>query len=230
MATGNSDAPVAMLTTQRSINSLAKQSELETTSPRQGVCSIQGPVEGIRLNNGCTGYGSVLPHIFRTQSGLTLNPSPSSGSKQEPIFRVNQMYRSNVENGNCGSLYDRLGDNAIYSSNQMMHRLDSLEDRGHISPTTDQSGSSSFCNGPISRINSMGCYGSACGSNSNVDQNAIGRAAAESRNEEGLLPSSANSHRSIQREAALNKFRLKRKDRCYEKKVMQLLSQNMQCN
>ncbi|KAH9780377.1 Two-component response regulator-like APRR5 [Citrus sinensis] len=109
----------------------------------------------------------------------------------------------------------------VNSTNQAMHKLDhkldSLEDRGHISPATDQSASSSFCNGAVSRLNSMG-YGSACGSNSNVDQVTAGRAAADSKNEEGLFPSNGNL-RSIQREAALNKFRLKRKDRCYDKKV-----------
>lgn len=109
----------------------------------------------------------------------------------------------------------------VNSTNQAMHKLDhkldSLEDRGHISPATDQSASSSFCNGAVSRLNSMG-YGSACGSNSNVDQVTAARAAAESKNEEGLFPSNGNL-RSIQREAALNKFRLKRKDRCYDKKV-----------
>jgi hypothetical protein len=42
--------------------------------------------------------------------------------------------------------------------------------------------------------------------------------ASESKNEEGAFTHSY-SHRSIQREAALTKFRLKRKERCYEKKV-----------
>ncbi|TXG48509.1 hypothetical protein EZV62_024384 [Acer yangbiense] len=219
----NSDTPVAMPSTQRSISSLAtshsKQSELETSFPGRRVCPVQVPVEGMRLNNVYTGYGSVPPHMFCAQSALSPIPSSSSANEQEPTFRVNQMYCSNVENGNCTQSYDhRLGENAINSTNQTMHRLDSPEDRGHISPATDQSASSSFCNGAISRLNSMG-YGSTCGSNSNVDQGAVVRVAAESKNEEGLLPSSGNSHRSIQREAALNKFRLKRKDRCYEKKV-----------
>jgi hypothetical protein len=63
-------------------------------------------------------------------------------------------------------------------------------------------------------------YGSTSGSNGNVnvDQVAIVRDASESKNEEGAFTHSY-SHRSIQREAALNKFRLKRKERCYEKKV-----------
>ncbi|PWA97128.1 CCT domain, CheY-like superfamily [Artemisia annua] len=55
----------------------------------------------------------------------------------------------------------------------------------------DHSGSSNFCNGgTLARLNSIG-------SGSNVN----------------------NSHRSTQREAALNKFRMKRKDRCFDKKV-----------
>ncbi|KAL5805325.1 hypothetical protein ACOSQ3_032125 [Xanthoceras sorbifolium] len=219
VTTCKSDNPIAMLSTQRSINSPAtgqsKLSEFETSRPQHRVCSVQVPVEGTRLNNVCTGYGSVLPHIFGAQSGLSPIPSPSSANQQEPTFRVNPMYCSNVENGNCAQSFDK---NAINSTNQTVHRLDSLDDRGHISPATDQSASSSFCNGAISRFNSTG-YGSTCGSNSNVDQGAVVRAAAESINEEGLIHSSGNSHRSIQREVALNKFRLKRKDRCYEKKV-----------
>ncbi|KAI3819001.1 hypothetical protein L1987_12823 [Smallanthus sonchifolius] len=57
--------------------------------------------------------------------------------------------------------------------------------------TEDHSTNSSFCNGgTLMRLNSIGS-----GSNEN------------------------NTHRSTQREAALNKFRMKRKDRCFDKKV-----------
>lgn len=56
----------------------------------------------------------------------------------------------------------------------------------------DHSANSSFCNGgaTLTRLNSIGS-----GSNGN------------------------STHWSIQREAALNKFRMKRKDRCFDKKV-----------
>ncbi|KAJ0046820.1 hypothetical protein Pint_05169 [Pistacia integerrima] len=222
----NSDTPLVMPSTQRSVSSLAtsqsKQFELETLCPQQRASPVPIPVKGMLLNSLCTGYGSVLPHIFCAQSGLSPMPSPSSANQQEPTFQVNPVHCGNVENSNCSLLYDRLGENAINSINQtvhmLSHRLETLEDRGHISPATDQSASGSFCNGAISRLNSMG-YGSTCGSNSNVDQVAVGRAAAESKNEEGFCPSNGNSHRSIEREAALTKFRLKRKDRCYDKKV-----------
>ncbi|KAJ4726760.1 Two-component response regulator [Melia azedarach] len=222
----NSDAPVATLSTQRSINSVptvqSKQSELAASCPQQRVCPAPVSVKGMKLNSLCSSYGSVLPHMFGAQSGLSPTPSPSSANQQESTFRVNPTHCSNSEYSNCTRLYDQLGGNAINSTNQTVHKrdhkLESLEDQGHICPATDQSASSSFCNGALSRLNSFG-YGSTCGSNSNVDQVAVGKPAAESKNEEGLFPSNGNSHRSTQREAALTKFRLKRKDRCYEKKV-----------
>ncbi|XP_031257482.1 two-component response regulator-like APRR5 isoform X2 [Pistacia vera] len=222
----NSDTPLVMPSTKRSVSSLAtsqsKQFEVETLCPQHRASPVPIPVKGMLLNSLCTGYGSVLPHIFCAQSGLSPMPSPSSANQQEPTFQVNPVHCGNVENSNCSLLYDRLGENAINSINQtvhmLSHRLETLEDRGHISPATDQSASGSFCNGAISRLNSMR-YGSTCGSNSNVDQVPVGRAAAESKNEEGFCPSNGNSHRSIEREAALTKFRLKRKDRCYDKKV-----------
>lgn len=223
----NSDTPL-VLSTQRSISSLAtsqsNKSERETLCRQQKPSPVPIPVKGMRLNSLCTGYGSAIPHIFCAKLGLSSMPSPSSANQRELTFQVNPVHCGNVESSNCSQLYDRLGENAInsISINQTMqmlsHRLETLEDRGHISPATDQSASSSFCNGAISHLNSIG-YGSTCGSNSNVDQVAAGRAAAESKNEEGFCPTNGNSHRSIEREAALSKFRLKRKDRCYDKKV-----------
>lgn len=220
----NSYTPAATLSTQRSVNSLAtghsKQSELAVSYPQQRPCPVPVSVKGMNPNNISTSYGSV-PHVFCAKSGLSPMSSPNSASQREPTFQMNPMHSSKAEHNNCMGIFDHFGENAVNSTNQAMHKLDhkldSLEDRGHISPATDQSASSSFCNGAVSRLNSMG-YGSACGSNSNVDQVTAGRAAADSKNEEGLFPSNGNL-RSIQREAALNKFRLKRKDRCYDKKV-----------
>ncbi|KAH7840693.1 hypothetical protein Vadar_020386 [Vaccinium darrowii] len=89
----------------------------------------------------------------------------------------------------------------------------------------DLSASSSFCNGTTasrsfcngttaSRLNSIGC-----GSNGNFDQVPVVRATAGSGNGEDLPTTDLPCHRSIQREAALNKFCLKQKDRCFDKKV-----------
>ncbi|GJT42702.1 hypothetical protein Tco_0951417 [Tanacetum coccineum] len=58
----------------------------------------------------------------------------------------------------------------------------------------DYSGISNFCNGrTLARLNSIGS-----GSNGN------------------------NRHRSAQREDTLNKFRMKRKDRCFDKKIAEM--------
>ncbi|KAL1141238.1 hypothetical protein V6Z11_A11G014800 [Gossypium hirsutum] len=92
---------------------------------------------------------------------------------------------------------------ASCTQQKLDQKMNSTEDRGHIYPTTDQSATSSFCNGSLSQLNGI----------------AYGSSAANSKNDDVFPSPSGNSHRSIQREAALTKFRLKRKDRCFEKKV-----------
>ncbi|OMO95077.1 hypothetical protein CCACVL1_05578 [Corchorus capsularis] len=224
----NSDTPSTTPTSQRSMIHLTtgtsgqwKQTEVAASSTQHRVFPVPVPVKGIRLKNLCDGYNSAIPPIFCSQSSSSPVPSPSSGNQQEPTFRVNLFRHSSFETNNSGQLYDRLASNTNQSTNQPLHKLDrfdSIEDRGHISPTTDQSASSSFCNGSLSQLNSIG-YGSTGASNGNLDQVSVVRAPPESKNDDNVLSPSGNSHRSIQREAALTKFRLKRKDRCYEKKV-----------
>ncbi|KAG7980466.1 hypothetical protein I3843_05G183800 [Carya illinoinensis] len=212
--------------TQRSIITLAtgqsKESEVATSCSQQRVFPLPVPVKGVQSNNLFTGFGSGFSPIFCTQSGPSPMPSPSLFSQQKPSFRMNMFYPHNLENRNFEQQYNSHTQNRNDAANQPMHKqenkLDSLEDRGHISPPTDQSASSSFGNGGASHHNSIG-YGSACGSNSNADHIAFVRAASENKNEEGVFALSGSSHRSVQREAALTKFRLKRKERCYEKKV-----------
>ena len=221
IATGsNSDSSTPM---QRCIVSpttvQSKESELATSHPPQGH-SLPIPVKGVRFNDLCTAYGSVLPSVFHTQSGPPAMPSPNSVMLLEPNFQVNAFYQSNMKESSSEQLYESRGPNGNTTQNHIVytqeHKSEHAEDRGHISPTTDQSVSSSFCNGNASHLNSIG-YGSNCGSSSNVDQVNTVWAASEGKHED--LTNNANSHRSIQREAALNKFRLKRKERCYEKKV-----------
>ncbi|KAF7816622.1 two-component response regulator-like APRR5 isoform X1 [Senna tora] len=196
----------------------SKESELATSHSQQGH-SLPIPVKGIRFNDLCKAYGSVLPPMFSTQSGPPSIPR-SSAVHLEPTFQANAYYHANIKENSSEQLFEPRGQNGNNPPNHVVylqdHKLEQVEDRGHISPATDQSGSSSFCNENLSRMNSIG-YGSNCGSNSNVDQAPIVRTASEVRNED--LTNNASSHRSIQREAALNKFRLKRKERCYEKKV-----------
>ncbi|KAK8686484.1 hypothetical protein V6N13_125509 [Hibiscus sabdariffa] len=194
-----------------------KQTEVAAPCTQQKVFPVPVPVKGIRLNNLCNGYKSIVPPIFCARSSSSM-PSPKSANQQEPAFRVNLFRHSSFEANSSAQLYDRLASNTNQSTNQPFQKLGSIEDRGHISPTADQSASSSFCNGSLSQLNGI-AYGSTGASNGNVDLVVISRTSTESKNDENFPSPSGNSCRSIQREAALMKFRLKRKDRCYEKKV-----------
>ncbi|KAK5777859.1 hypothetical protein PVK06_045826 [Gossypium arboreum] len=152
-------------------------------------------------------------HTEVATSCMEQRECPSSVNQHEPTFGVNPFHHSSLEMNSSRQFYDRLAS----GTNQMDQKLDSVEDKGHISPTVNQSGTSSFCNGSISQLNGI-AYGSSSASYSNVDQ-VIVRASTERKNDDNIPAPAGNSHRSIQREAALTKFRLKRKDRCYEKKV-----------
>ncbi|MBA0862295.1 hypothetical protein Goshw_006854 [Gossypium schwendimanii] len=152
-------------------------------------------------------------HTEVATSCMEQRECPSSVNQHEPTFGVNPFHHSSLEVNSSRQFYDRLAS----GTNQMDQKLDSVEDKGHISPTVNQSGTGSFCNGSISQLNGI-AYGSSSASNSNVDQ-VIVRASTERKNDDNVPAPAGNSHRSIQREAALTKFRLKRKDRCYEKKV-----------
>lgn len=231
VATGlsfKSETPIPSISTPKSVITLAtgqsNHSEVATYSPQQRVFPLPIPVKGIRINNQCAGYGSVGPPIFCSQSGSSSLISPGSVSQQEPSFLLHAFHQTNPEKNKSEPAYDSLFQNANIATDQAMHnqehKFEFLEDRGHISPTTDQSATSSFCNGNASHLNSIG-YGSACGSSTNLDQVAMVRTASESKNDESYFVNNGNSHRSIQREAALTKFRMKRKDRCFEKKVSQ---------
>ncbi|XP_031393059.1 two-component response regulator-like APRR5 isoform X2 [Punica granatum] len=199
-------------------NAQSGQSEYVPSRPQQ-LLPAPIPVRGLRFENLSTEYSSMYPQAYCAQSGPSPVPSPSEGAQREPFLRVDSFQQSTCENNTLERVRDTPDPNVCNSSNQSRQnqnhdfKFDSVEDRGHISPATDKSASSSLCNGgALTHLHSMDC-GSICGSNGNVNQVPITRHAGESR------PVEESSQRSIQREAALAKFRLKRKDRCYEKKV-----------
>ncbi|XP_019417596.1 PREDICTED: two-component response regulator-like APRR5 isoform X2 [Lupinus angustifolius] len=217
----NSDSSTS--STQRCIMSPAttqsKESEFATSHSQQAH-SLPIPVKGVRFNDICAAYGSVLPPMFCTQSGPQSMSSPSSVVFLEPTFQVNAFYPSNIRENSSEKLYEPHGPNGDSAPKHMVytqgHRSEYAEDRECISPANNLSVSSSFCNENASHINHTG-YRSNCGISSKFDQVATVRSASEGKNED--LTNNGSSHRPTLREAALNKFRLKRKERCYEKKV-----------
>jgi pseudo-response regulator 5 len=73
--------------------------------------------------------------------------------------------------------------------------------QANFSSANDQTATSNFCTG------------------NNINLLPVNRSTAECGNDNNTLVQDGSSNRSTLREAALNKFRMKRKDRCYEKKV-----------
>ncbi|TYG92279.1 hypothetical protein ES288_A11G017500v1 [Gossypium darwinii] len=195
----NSDTASPTLTPQRNTNPL--------------TTGTTGQLKQTEVAASCT-QQVILP---------VLVPSPSLANQKELACCVNPFHHPSFKSNSSGQFYDRLASNANQLTNQPLQKLDqkmnSTEDRGHIYPTTDQSATSSFCNGSLSQLNGIAYGSSAASNNSNIEQVAVVRASADSKNDDVFPSPSGNTHRSIQREAALTKFRLKRKDRCFEKKV-----------
>ncbi|CAN1170813.1 Two-component response regulator-like APRR5 [Linum perenne] len=192
-----------------------KEPETENSSHQKSAVQIPTPVARARINDKSTGYTSMFPPFESEKSAISPPQSPSSVK----VSDHHSYFRSNNS--------ERLGDQLCLASESTTKdtmkiqdkKLESLEDQGRISPVADQkSASSSFCDGGLSHRNSMG-YGSTCGSNSDVDQVVMNKAEADSKDEGVFTHVKSSSTRSAEREAALAKFRLKRKERCYDKKV-----------
>ncbi|XP_042481204.1 two-component response regulator-like APRR9 [Macadamia integrifolia] len=211
------------------ISSVVGQSDLaETVLPcHQRVIPAPVPIRGVNFDGLYASYAAVLPPMFYSESGQLPLWGQSTGSQQEPTtLCLNSSHQSNPE-----TQYEQVchyqDQNADSSTNRTLHEqahnVEVLEDPSDVSPPTGQSANSSICNGAGSYLNSNGC-GSVCnGNNENITAVVAAGATAESRSGESLFVhdrvGGMDPHRSTQREAALNKFRLKRKDRCFEKKV-----------
>uniref|UniRef100_A0A1D1Z271 Two-component response regulator-like PRR95 n=1 Tax=Anthurium amnicola TaxID=1678845 RepID=A0A1D1Z271_9ARAE len=203
-------------------------SNQEGTDPcsNLGLLPFPVPIAGITYDGLCPDYGSVMRPIFYTESGL---PVWSLNSSNQEAARASLSNKSDEEIINSHP-HNQNAEKQVYEAEREDDlNAKSLEEKQHISPVTAQSGSSSLCNGSRSHLNSNGC-GSVCdGSNGNLKAIYNGSPTNVSRSNikcangngfftcDGIKP--ANFQLSTQREAALNKFRLKRKDRCYEKKV-----------
>ncbi|XP_071929283.1 two-component response regulator-like APRR5 [Coffea arabica] len=190
------------------------ESDARFSCPQPRSLPAPIPVRGVRFDRVNNSYGSLIPQAFGTQSGLSSVQPPGSVSHQEVSFGVNAMYQLNHQPGNqqqfSGLMTQNTSDTTDQNENNEGHKV---EDRGHVSSATDQSANSSFCNGTVNHLHSL-----CCGSNEKIDTVPL-RSAAECGSEEAFRVQDGNSIRSIQREAALTKFRLKRKERCFEKKV-----------
>lgn len=191
----------------------SKESENGFPCPQPRLLPAPTPVRGLRFDNISNTYGSLMPQACGAQSGLSQMQSPGSVSHQGSSFQLNAFYlRGNSQQ--FGSLMvQNTSDFTDQNEDKGRLKLEAMEDRGHLSSATDQSANSSFCNGRVNHLHSLGC-------GNNEKKNAVPfRSTAECGNAEAFRVQDGSSLRSVQREAALTKFRLKRKERCFEKKV-----------
>lgn len=194
------------------------QGETQSPSPQQRVFPVTVPVRGVNVDSPSNANGSAIPSVFFTQSSRSQLLSPNSSNYMDPAIQVNQMYPFVSQTKTSSQLRYVMDQNTNMALPDKMDRkqgqkVDLSEDGGHFSAATDQSGSSSFCNSTLNRFNSINN-----GSNGNVSSVQNMKFGPVSGNEATLVQD-GSLHRSIQREAALTKFRMKRKDRCFEKKV-----------
>ncbi|XP_061996647.1 two-component response regulator-like PRR95 isoform X2 [Rosa rugosa] len=188
----------------------------------QADSSIQGPqlgvfpVTSVRSDNMCAGYSHYFPSLFLGQSDLT------------PVFSIKSVGQSTQSTFHSEQGYDESDKTTGKSIDQTLHEQNKLENVEHLkpgSPAASQSGCSSLGNCTVDNHISGSAYGSICSGNDGKASLAVAgemATASESLNDSGRYVregSGVDSLRSSQREAALTKFRLKRKDRCFEKKV-----------
>lgn len=232
IATGTSQLHGATLSNGRgNMTSLgigqSGQSEVTFARPQLGFI----PVPGVMFDNIGAGYTHVFPPIFYAHSALPLAWTPRSPCQREqsPFPSCTSVHSNpDVHDLEGPRESDETINNSIDQTICEQNKVEPLEDLQHGSIAAGQSTCSSFCNN-FGNINNAG----TCGSFPNrIDGNAI----LSEPVEKGTAPESLNgtlviedgfrnmdSHRSSRREAALTKFRLKRKDRCFEKKVYLLL-------
>lgn len=181
------------------------------------------PATGVTSDDMFSGHGNVMPSMFCTESSAHPMWSPMSVSQKENSPFPEITFVSNADSHNS-ELHYHWSDATCASLDKKTERDSSyLDPTMHECPGAYQNTSIGSCHQTPSQIND-GSYGSL-GSIRDGDYTSavVMEKTPESFSNNGYHDyeecRGADSQRSSLREAALTKFRLKRKDRCYEKKV-----------
>ncbi|CAL5073131.1 unnamed protein product [Urochloa decumbens] len=187
----------------------------ETNCPPIRVVPFPVPVQGLTFDgqpfwNGTPVaslfYSQSAPPIWNSKTSMWQESTPQATSLQQKAQQnePNEMGPKPVENMEVQSVI------SPNSSGKQLRVEIPRDEARHVSPMTGESGTSTVLDSARNTLS-----GSGCDSNSNRIT-----AHTESSNTFKGVPESAEGSRHLSlREAALNKFRLKRKDRCFEKKV-----------
>lgn len=211
----------------------------EAEFPNVGTCNQNGvavkcspirvnpvaiPVGGMKFDQSAS-YHTLTQSISHPEpsSNLLWNGSPSKG--REAIC-MSASHHSETNESYATSLqhpHNQPSESTFpYSAQLELQKGDA--DINDNEPRCDanvtgNNASSSICQGGSSsgQINSSGHGRILNEGNCGISATIMPRMTPEFQNQEKMKP--AELHRISQREAALNKFRLKRKERCFEKKV-----------
>ncbi|XP_075494125.1 two-component response regulator-like APRR5 isoform X2 [Primulina tabacum] len=217
----NSDTHGPTMTYQKHVsvaNIQSGQPEITLSYSLQRNTSLPIPVKGVRFDSAINSYGSVMPTLYCTQTSLSPLPSPVSAHHTEPFPHLGSFYSLERQSSISKQFQNHMDQILINAFDQIDNRqgrkLENLDHRGHSYPENDQIGNNSFCNGNISQH-----YNKCSGKNSDINLTSVVKGTSECGNEEAIHVYEGASYRSVERQAALTKFRTKRKDRCFEKKV-----------
>ncbi|PON78913.1 Two-component response regulator-like [Parasponia andersonii] len=201
------------------------QTEAPFPSPQLGLI----PVTSLRFDDVSSGYSQFFPSFFYAQSSLSPIWSPISASQGEKSpSAVNTSNHSDPRVHDSEQGYQRSEETrntSLEQTKEEQRKLEFVEELKPCSLGADRSAGGSFCCGVADYIKSD-ARGSICGKNDGSATSAMADekiTASQGLNENGHYVHERfrgmDSVRSSQREVALTKFRMKRKDRCFEKKV-----------
>ncbi|XP_052168065.1 two-component response regulator-like PRR95 [Oryza glaberrima] len=185
------------------------QDKRETNQPPIRVVPFPVPVGGLTFDGQPFWNGAPVASLFYPQSAPPIWNSKTS-TWQDATTQAISLQQNGPKDTDTKQVenVEEQTARSHLSANRKHLRIEIPTDEPrHVSPTTGESGSSTVLDSARKTLS-----GSVCDSSSN---HMI--APTESSN---VVPENPDGLRHLsQREAALNKFRLKRKDRCFEKKV-----------
>ncbi|XP_062193186.1 two-component response regulator-like PRR95 [Phragmites australis] len=190
------------------------QDKTETNRPPIRAVPFPVPVGGLTFDgqpfwNGTPVaslfYPQSAPPIWNSETSMWHESTPQAASLQQN--EPNEMGPKEVENAE-----EQIVTSPPNANGKHLRIEIPKDEPRHVSPMTGESGISAVLDSARNTLSGSGCDSTS---------NRIAAPTESSNTFNGVPenPSTEGSRHLSQREAALNKFRLKRKDRCFEKKV-----------
>ena len=194
------------------------QDMTETSQPPIRVVPFPVPVQGLTLDGQPFWNGTPMASLFYPQSAPPIwniktsmwqesTPRATSLPQKSQQNEPNEMGAKPVENAE-----EQIALGPLNASGKQLRVEIPKDNPRHVSPMTGESGISTMLDSTRNTLSSSGCDSTSNQITAPTESSNVYKGVTET-------PSAEGSRHLSQREAALNKFRLKRKDRCFEKKV-----------